>query len=163
MAEEKDIIGAILTNPIFSGFNIDQVREVCKYLQRVNVKSGLPLFREGEIGDCMYFIAKGKVGIYKRKKDIKDITKENVKIVDLQIGDSVGELSLFDSYIRSATAIAETDCDLLRLSKLDFEKMEKQHTEFAYKILKSLLKIVSKRLRKTTDTVVDILKEEEKK
>lgn len=163
MAEEKDIIGAILSNPIFSNFHIDQVREVCKYFHKVNIKSGLPLFREGEIGDCMYFIAKGKVGIYKKTKNAKDITKDNVKIADLQIGDSVGELSLFDNYTRSATAIAETDCDLLRLSRTDFERMEKQNIEFSYKILKSLLKILSKRLRRTTDTVVDILKEEEEK
>ncbi|MCS7213404.1 MAG: cyclic nucleotide-binding domain-containing protein [Candidatus Calescibacterium sp.] len=157
--EEKDIIGVILANPLFSAFNMSEIRDITRYFQRVNVKAGIPVFREGEIGDCMYFIIKGKVGIYKRKKDLgKNI--ESFKITDLHIGESVGELSIFDNYVRSASAIAETDCELLRLSRTEFEKMEKEHNDYAYKILKALLKIVSKRLRRTTDMVVDILKED---
>lgn len=151
----NEILGKVIANPIFSDFTMDEVKEIVPYLQKIEVKAGMPLFREGEISDSMYFIVKGKIGIYKKTKD-----EELKKIAEISIGESVGELSIFDKYTRSATAIAETDVELLKLSRPNFERLEKEKTELAYKISKQLLKIISKRLRRTTTMLIDVLKYE---
>jgi CRP-like cAMP-binding protein len=61
-------------------------------------------------------------------------------------GGVFGEMALVDQSPRAATAIAETDCDLLAINRGDFLMMVKTNPVFAV----SLLKAAADRLRDMT-------------
>jgi len=153
---EKEIIKLIGINPLFSGLSQEDLKKLAKYVFKIEVRKGFPVFREGEIGDAMYFVVSGEIGVYKKTTQ-NESGGYGKKIAVIKAGQSFGEISLFESYTRTATAVAETDCVLLKLPRTELEKLEREEREIAYNILKKLAKILSVRLRKTTDMLADIV------
>lgn len=104
------------------------------------------IFKEGDIGEVMFIIHKGKVNITKR-------TDEGEKVlVTLASGDFFGEMAIIDKAPRSASAIAaeETICIVL-----DEELFEQQMQRNA-KIVKKILKNMSARLRAMNDQLQNL-------
>ncbi|CAF4902900.1 unnamed protein product [Pieris macdunnoughi] len=65
------------------------------------------------IGDCLYFIHKGTVAIY---------CESGKEVCHLEDGDFFGEIALVMSHrLRTASAVAVTNCELFRLDREDFE------------------------------------------
>jgi CRP-like cAMP-binding protein len=99
--------------------------------------AGEYIFREGDVGEVMFIIHRGKVNITKR-------TDEGEKtLVTLSSGDFFGEMAIIDKAPRSASAIAaeETVCIVL-----DEELFEQQMQRNA-RIVKKIMKNMSTRLR----------------
>jgi CRP-like cAMP-binding protein len=69
------------------------------------------IFEEGDKGDVMYVVQSGKVKISKNS------SSGNITMATLQSGDIFGEMALFDSLPRSASAIAEDDARILSIDK----------------------------------------------
>jgi NTE family protein len=155
MENEKKIISLLYANPIFSKLGIEDMKKIMNFLELVSYKKGDVIFREGDIGDSVYFIVKGSVGIYK-KKNFLGISRD-VKLFELRCPEALGELSIFDNFLRSATAVAESDCELLKLTRNSFAEMERMDIRPAYHITKSILMIVTRRLRKTTEELVKFM------
>lgn len=81
-------------------------------LRSVRAEKGDMIFRDGETGDAVYFIAEGTVAI----------RKNGIDLVTRSTGECVGEFALLDDGPRSASAIAETDLVLLRWDRRDFQR-----------------------------------------
>jgi CRP-like cAMP-binding protein len=108
--------------------------------------TGEYIFKEGDIGEVMFIIHKGKVNITKK-------TDEGEKVlVTLSAGDFFGEMAIIDKAPRSASAIAgeETVCIVL-----DEELFEQQMQRNA-KIVKKILKNMSARLRAMNDQLQNL-------
>ncbi len=98
----------------------------------VRLQAGELLFAEGELGDCMFLIRKGRVAIQ------KNAPRGLVTIAVLEEGDFFGEMSLLESQPRYATARAETDCVLSRIDMGDFEQLIRSEPELAVRMLRKL-------------------------
>ncbi|KAI8622655.1 cyclic nucleotide-binding-like protein, partial [Chytriomyces sp. MP71] len=70
------------------------------------------IFRKGEDGEEMFFIKSGKVEICSEDESIIFVTLSN--------GAFFGEIALFESCHRTATARAKGNCELCILTKEDF-------------------------------------------
>ncbi|MFW6139446.1 MAG: cyclic nucleotide-binding domain-containing protein, partial [Spirochaetota bacterium] len=75
------------------------------------VEAGRVIFKEGEPGETMYIIQKGRVKITKRVNDIDKI------LTVLQKGDFFGEMAIIRQTTRSATATAIDTCELLAFNR----------------------------------------------
>jgi CRP-like cAMP-binding protein len=84
----------------------------------------------------MYVVLSGRVAISIKSKIVEWVGPGGV----------FGEMALVDQSPRAATAIAETDCDLLAINRGDFLMMVKTNPVFAV----SLLKAAADRLRDMT-------------
>jgi glucose-6-phosphate 1-dehydrogenase len=84
--------------------------------------AGDVLIREGEIGAEMYFVCRGQVEAYDRAGKVLSTRGE---------GDAFGELALLRHQPRSASVRALTPCDLIVLSKTDFDRVLHDHPTFA--------------------------------
>ena len=146
---ENEIFKYMVVNPIFSGLPADKLKKLVKYFYKIEVNEGMPVFREGDRENSLYFVVRGILNVYKKKK------WKDVKITDIKIGQSFGELSLVDNYPRSATVIAKTDCILLVLTKENLENLEKEERDIAYHIFKQIVIMMSRKLRETTDMLVE--------
>ena len=100
-------------------------------------KKGEPIFLEGEPGNCAYIIEQGKVYLFIL------IEGKQKLISELYDGAVFGEMSLIDNQLRSATAIAAKDTDLIVISNRYFN----EKIETADQFVAMLLKIILQRYR----------------
>lgn len=74
------------------------------------------LIRQGQIGDCCYFIKEGRADILVRHDD-KEMPE---KVAEVGPGRCIGEDALVNETVRNATVKMKTDGVLMRLEKSDF-------------------------------------------
>lgn len=106
------------------------------------------IFREGEPGRHMYVILEGNVEIRKRTGE-----KTTRTMITLKTGDIFGEMAVVEGKGRSATAIAATDCRLLRLDEEAFYDLVQKNPDFAVKMIKTL----SSRLRSADNLIEEVM------
>jgi CRP-like cAMP-binding protein len=95
---------------------------------------GETVFADGEPGAEMYVIRAGKV----------DIVQKGKVVETLEPGNMFGEMALIDSAPRSATAVANTDCELVAINAKRFEFMVQETPNFAL----TVMKVMTDRLRR---------------
>ena len=110
------------------------------------------MFSEGDPGNRCYLITKGEVRI---SKFIPNIGEEALAV--LKVGDYFGEMALIDNFPRSAHAIANTDVELLAISKADLDNILIADHELGFKLLWKFTKTLSKRLRETNEKMAGFL------
>ena len=111
----------------------------------VTLKARQVLFHAGDAGDGCYFLREGVVKAAVVAKD----GQERLLAV-LGPGSLIGELSLFDDQPRSATISTLKPCKLLHLSKGSFFRLADANPQ----VSREALKILTRRLRQTNDSVV---------
>lgn len=107
-----------------------------------NYAKGELIIREGDLDNKAYIINKGYVEISKFNKSGKRLV-----ITQIGPGQIFGEMCLFDSKPRSATAIALTDIELKIIYKEHFLTLFKDIPQE----LKLIFVLLLGRLRKTTE------------
>ena len=108
----------------------------------VQYYKGTIIFRQGEIGNYMYAVQSGHVGIYTNYG-----TSLEKKLTDLYADSFFGEMSLIDMEPRSATAVAEEDNTTVEIIRPeDLEKLFESNPVEVDMILSHL----SSRLRSLT-------------
>ena len=108
-------------------------RKIAERLAPVNVKKGSAIITEGEMGDCMYLIKTGEVGIYTTLVEeegggsIIKTDRDRLHLATLKDGDFFGEQALITKEPRSATVMALTDVQLLKFSIHDLAAVVKHY------------------------------------
>jgi len=146
------VINTIRGLPFFDSFTDEDIRTFTQHLSLRLVDEGTELFREGDIGDYLFFVVDGMVEIC-----LKPDGKQHKVIADFGPGATVGEMSLLDEFERSATVRASTQCEILILTKSKFDWILEEHPKIGIKVLKGLAKNISLRLRSSTGRFKDIL------
>ncbi|MBI5624396.1 MAG: cyclic nucleotide-binding domain-containing protein [Elusimicrobia bacterium] len=99
----------------FSKLGRSQLTEVLPYMLLIQYAEGSVICSEGEAGDAMYLIYRGKVVI--TKKDWKD------PVAVLEDGDFVGEMALLFGEPRSATVTTACLTEVFCLAAEDFKRI----------------------------------------
>ncbi len=103
----------------------------------IKFKAGDVIFRQGEIGNVMFVVRKGKVELRLDGKVLDTIGED----------ETFGELALIDQRPRSASAVAATNCELVPIDCERFILLVEQRADFALLILR----VVAARLRNMDD------------
>lgn len=114
----------------------------------LHARKGEVFFEQGEIGDRMYVIMQGKVTLSHRAEDGRETL-----LGVLGPGDMFGELSVFDPGLRTAGATALTEAVVLGLTRDQLRAWLMSRPEVAEKLLQAL----AKRLRRTEDSMADLI------
>ena len=96
---------------ILAGLDEQQLERVCHLLRPRFAVPNDRIFRKGERGDAVYFIASGAVEVVLPERRIR-----------LGSGDLFGEMALLSGRPRQADVVALTYCQLLVLRRSDFER-----------------------------------------
>ncbi|MGA2658134.1 MAG: cyclic nucleotide-binding domain-containing protein [Verrucomicrobiota bacterium] len=110
------------------------------YLEPVSFDDGVIIIREGEQSRAMYFVVRGKVGIYKGTEG-----GGRIFLRTIEPGDHFGEMGLLRSGRRSASVHANGACELLKLTDRAFTEILKS-PELASRFLLGLAKTLTARL-----------------
>lgn len=97
--------------PFFARLQATQIAEITGLLKVVRTIKGEVLMREGDTGECMYFIISGQVEV-----------RGKAGTFILKAGDFFGEIALIERCPRTATVKSLTRCQLLVLDARDFHK-----------------------------------------
>lgn len=110
--------------PLFRNESEVFIHEVIELLKPLVYLPGDLIIRQGEYGDCMYFLSSGEV----------EIIVNGNPITTLHSGSPFGETALIQGERRNATVKALSYCDLFRLSKADFDTLRGKYAEFDSKV-----------------------------
>jgi voltage-gated potassium channel len=122
---------------LFKNANEIFIREIVQLL-RPNVF--LPddyIIRQGEYGDCMYFLSNGDV----------EVLVNGVRVASLGQGSPFGETALIQGEKRMASIRALSYCDVYKLSKADFDALRGRYPDFDAQVKK----VVEERLKDTQE------------
>jgi CRP/FNR family cyclic AMP-dependent transcriptional regulator len=134
--------------PLFAGLDDESTSALLKFMKPRSLRRGTVLFREGDAGDELYIIATGKVKIGRESSD----GRENLLSVAGPT-EIIGELTLFAPGPRSSTVTAISQTELLSLRHEDLMTWLEGRPQAAMNLLRAL----ALRLRKTNDTVGDLV------
>ncbi len=101
----------------------------------IAVKVGDVVFREGEDGDFLYYIVKGRYDVVLNGDVVAFLTADDI---------FMGEMSFLLNHRRSASVRAMTNGVLIRISKKDFVEAIKQRPQYAL----FLARLLAQRLKR---------------
>jgi CRP-like cAMP-binding protein len=134
---EKVLI--LKSSTIFQDTSESELVELAGILEEEYFEPESKIFEKGDVGNCMYFIYKGKVRIHDGEHILALLDENEI----------IGEMSLLDADSRSASATTMEECVLLKLEQEAFYEIIMSNTS----ILKGILKTLSKRLRNVLSTI----------
>ncbi len=133
---------------IFHHIEPDAVCALTAQLRPVEFRSGQVIFAEGDAGDRLYIIGAGKVKIGRRLPD----GRENLLAV-MGPSDMFGELAIFDPGPRTSSATTITK---LHASSMDRSLLRAWIADRP-EIAEQLLRVLARRLRRTNDSLTDLI------
>lgn len=104
------------------------------------------IFKEGDLGNSLFVVLRGKVRI---SREMSGMGEEALAV--LEKGAAFGEMALIDAFPRSADAKAHETCEVLSITKEDFEELLLLNRDLASEILWNFVRMLSSRLRETND------------
>jgi hypothetical protein len=102
------------------------VREAIQILKTLVYLPDDYIIRQGEFGDCMFFLSTGQV----------EVIINNKQVAKLGPGSTFGETALLKGEKRNASIHTLTHCEVYRLSKSDFDNLRDRFPEFNEEIEK---------------------------
>jgi CRP-like cAMP-binding protein len=137
---------------LFSTLTDDELEEIEKICVREKYAKDTIMFMEGDPGDRCYVIVTGEVRV---SKIIPNIGEEALAV--LKPGNYFGEMALIDNFPRSAHAIANTDVEVLAITKSGLEQVLLRDREMGYKLLWVFTRTLSRRLREANEKLAGFL------
>ncbi|MBF0430165.1 MAG: SLC26A/SulP transporter family protein [Fibrobacteria bacterium] len=125
-----------------STLNSGQIENLVPYLELIEYTSGNTVFTKDSPGDSVYFIVRGRARIFLPQPE-----GDSIRLATLCTGSCFGEMALIDGKERSAdiVAVGTLKCYCLSLEALN--KINQDHPDIGFSILKGLSKELSNRLR----------------
>jgi len=113
-------------------------------MELITLQPGAFVFEYGDPGHAMYIVRSGEVEIF-----VKNDKGEKIVLEVSQPGEVFGEISLLDNGSRTASVMAVTDVEVLRLDREHFEDYVRLYPPAAL----NLLSVVARRLRKSDELI----------
>ncbi|HOX27770.1 MAG TPA: cyclic nucleotide-binding domain-containing protein [bacterium] len=136
---------------LFRDFKQEELNRFGSIIETLEIKAGGKLFNDGDPGDALYIIYEGSVRIF---KTIDADSGEEKSLALLPAGAYLGEMTLLEGSPRSASARAETDSVILRISRDSFIRLLREYPQAAIRLFVSFMNVLSERLRRTNEELV---------
>ena len=137
---------------LLEDFSKQELTSISKIIQKLNFKKGDYIFKEKEDTKGLYLIHSGRVEI---AKFTPDGWKQTLAVFTK--GHFFGELSILEKRRHEAVATATENTQIFLIGKKDFERMEKENSDIAFKIIKSIALVMCKNLRRMNDKFLNAL------
>lgn len=132
---------------VFSNLTEEELAKIAGIVRMRQYKKNSVIFHEGDPGEGLFFVQKGKIKLTKLSTDGKE------KILHFcQAGDVFAEVMLFDEGEYPATAETLEDAEIGLIHNQDMERLLRDNNEIALKILK----VMAKRLRQAQYHIRDL-------
>ncbi|MDF2235079.1 SulP family inorganic anion transporter [Albimonas sp. CAU 1670] len=122
--------------------------KVHRFFDSLALAPGERLIRQRETADDIFFLRRGSVAV-----ELDDEVAGRIRVGVHFAGSVIGEMALFTDGRRSADVVAMTECEVLRLTLQDLERMESEDPVLAIRFHRLVAGQVSSRLRRANDLI----------
>ncbi len=126
--------------PLFVGVSPAKLKLLAFTSERVLYRAGEVLFRQGDVGDAAFVILSGRADV------VADGSEGPIKVAEVSENAIVGEIAILCDIARTATVIALTQVEALRISKDNFVKLLADFPEVTIEVMR----VLADRLSQTT-------------
>jgi CRP-like cAMP-binding protein len=133
MASKKAYVDHLRSVPLFASCTRKELDLIAKSGDEITMTAGTMLVDQGQTGHEAFVVVDGKVAVKRNGR----------KVATLGPGDVFGELALLDNAPRNATVVADTDMQVLVLTRPEFNGLLDEVPGLARKVLTG----VARRLR----------------
>ncbi len=127
--------------PVFGGLNEETIQFMLDQANNYQIHKGEFLFKEGDHTASMFVLETGKISI------LKSTNGHQYLLRDMEAGDCIGEMALFDFMPRSASAYVVEDSNLIEISSAMLMEVYKFDLEQFALIQMNMGREVTRRLR----------------
>lgn len=117
---------------LFAELSADDLQQVASQLVEVSVDRGAAVFRAGDPGDSLFIVLHGKVAIRDGQRHL----------VTLAQPECFGELAVLSQEARSADAVCEESCELLKLRAADLRALLATRPALQHQMMLALVRRV---------------------
>ena len=128
----RETAAALSVVPLFAGFTKRDFNRLAEETDVVAFPPGATIVEEGLLGETMFVILSGEARVVQGKR----------RLGTVRPGDFFGEVALLDGAPRSASVVAETPLEAIRLYRRTLFKLIEAEPQLALKILDSLVRRV---------------------
>jgi CRP/FNR family transcriptional regulator, cyclic AMP receptor protein len=128
----RETAQALSVVPLFAGFTKRDLGRLAEETDVVSFPPGATIVEEGLLGETMFVVLSGEAKVVQGKR----------RLGTVRPGDFFGEVALLDGAPRSASVVAETPLEAIRLYRRTLLKMLEAEPQLALKILDSLVRRV---------------------
>ncbi len=108
---------------------------------------GRVFFTPGETGEVLFILKSGRVNLYRMTPEGKKLV-----IATIEPGTVFGEMSLIGQGMSDSFAEAADDCTLCVMSRVDVERLLREHPAVSVR----LLELLARRLQETQELLADV-------
>lgn len=137
-----DAYGHLKAIPIFAELALDDMKDLYRMCQQVQIPAGERLIEQGQQGNGLTVVLEGQIQVVKVNAD-----QSTAPLASLSTGSYVGDMSFVDDSPTSARVIAATPTRALFISKEAFAQFMYGHPGAAGPIYKLFAKTLADRLR----------------
>lgn len=152
VGHREELRAMLASSKLFADLSPENVNTLAKYARAYSAAKDAAIFLEGQYAGFMCIIMRGRVKVFKDSGD-----GHSKLIAEADAGNSLGEMSMLDGLPPSATAVAAESVTLVTLTRADFTQIAAESPQLATKILWRFARLMSERLRHTSDLLVDSL------
>lgn len=134
-------VTALGTIPLFDGLAKRHLRQLADEADVVRFRPGRPIVEEGEGGEAMYVMLTGTASVIRGRRTVASLIP----------GDFFGELSALDGEPRSASILADTPVEVLRLFRHTLRDLLRSEPALVVRMLEGL----ARRLRQVGESAPD--------
>jgi CRP/FNR family cyclic AMP-dependent transcriptional regulator len=136
--------------PLLANFNANELTLLSSFGDSRSYQPGDVVIRQGDENDYLYLVLKGKLEVLQEVDDVDQV------VAELEAGDSLGEVSIFDPGPASATVRAGSDSEVWLITRESLERLHTANPKVAYRLLTRITTCLSKRMRDMNDKLVDL-------
>ncbi len=120
-----DDIQFLSTIGLFEAFSAQHLRLLAFGAERMVLRTGRELFQEGQSADCAYIVVSGAITLFHNSK------QGRINLRTINSGAILGEMALIAQTSRLTGAVADTETEVIRLSRAIFHRILEEYPELA--------------------------------
>ena len=146
---QTEIVHLISDIKVFDHFSNEDLAFLSPYFQRIPFTTADTIVHEGDKGADFYIVMRGTLKVFLPQEiaGADETRVSDVKLNILRQGDCFGEYSMIDKSPASASIVATSDGELLRIAETDFDHILAINDRIAKLFYRNVLHILIKRLR----------------
>ena len=150
----RDLQALIPKCNLLEHFSLAEVRMLAQFMHVYRAEPAVEIIREGDGGDFMLMVVKGRVEVHKR-----DRWNTPQVLASVEAGRTLGEMSMIDGAARFATCVAMEATLVAVLDRESLARIIVEQPLLGAKILMQLVLMLSQRLRATSERLLGLLDE----
>ncbi len=141
----KDEVDLLRRIPLLANVDPAQIKLLAFTSERLTYEPGTALFHQGEEGDAAYLVMDGEADI------VVQAPSGPIQIARVERNAFIGEIAILCGVPRTATVIAHTKLETLKINKDLFFRLVTEFPSMAVEIMR----VLAERLDHTTDLLRD--------